>query len=638
MKGGATLALICKAFCRLDARGHKRPFEKEFSIKIGPDDTSPEVDFRDLCRSQSFRSIGCLPTAQDTSAQEHLVQMNEAYEDAVKSIESKDTYEQFNEAVINRLKEQGTYGLFENYRKSLNKFHNKSLQLDISTQDMQPEILHAVFRLMSGWCESLDISFDGEKAEKILRAYEILDISGEKETDIFMDNDGKPLHLRIKQSNLFCINFVYLLKKYGIFGIYYEQAIYKDYKTVDSETKHKRVQKNSVFIQFRNLPQLPAYLRLLKLEMDEDFVSRLYLCSGSHYFVYKMQLIENCKIIRLQHENDSSSDYTRLDLVDVLNSLNSPGISKRLEILTPFFDSSAEKECRWGERFEIPGGFYQSFHGYLDFMAIPLGVTEVYINSLMSNIEKRPLTGGICEAFASVDDGDVHLVWTVKTALRTITGLTGLVIQGFNKFPEELVPLLQKTPLEKFGVMSFYGIVDYVVNNRIFREECALKKSIRHFVGHYSALYLLSYYYETWMINTATLLDRLYGGKIAYCSDENEDWEEIKKFFENENSNGMIVVRAGERVKIDTVYHMEKSVLSLPLRKTRFRNVNGRMSVFDDAVNIIYPFEILERFEINRLFISEKLLLYHLFIGYAKEYPQCAANQLIPIQQHLGLN
>ncbi|KAI5151450.1 hypothetical protein ENBRE01_2146 [Enteropsectra breve] len=633
MKAITFLAIASRVFCRLDAREHRRPFEKQFAIKIGTGDQCQEVDFRDLSMSQSLSSIQCFPISlgeQNTSALERLEKMNDAYEDALKKLKNSacDTFEKFSEAVVKQLKADGQYSLFEEDRESI--------EFDVSTTDSTPEILHAVFRLMSGWCEKLDIAFDPERADKILRAYEIFQISGEKEIDVFLMNDDKPLHLRVKQNSLFCINFVYLLQRnVELYNSCFSLISFTDseYMAKDGHCQIKREYHMGLLGDCSSLPLLPVYLNLLRIEMNSNCVEGLFLGTGSHYFVCKMQPHENCMVIRLQHKNDEGSEYDedraykRLNLIDMLSTSNKSALNIRLEILAPFFDTTGKKERMWSPK--MPDDFKKQFYSYLDFMAIPLGVTEVYINSMMSVIDTEPKRYGDEGLYVSVDDGDKYLALTVKAALGTISGLTGLIIRGFNSFPEELVPLLKKTNLRKFGAMSHYGSVDYIVINKLFREDSLLKNSIRHFVGHYRSLYLLSYFYENWEIREATLANKLYGGSIDYFTNEKSEWEQIKEYFKKPEPYRNNEVKLTKRIKIDTVLHMESTFFSMPLRRTHFRRAYNHVSVFDNMCDTIYPKEILECFEINQLVLDVDSKFYEEYKEYTEDNPHRAIKQII---------
>ncbi|KAI5150979.1 hypothetical protein ENBRE01_1819 [Enteropsectra breve] len=604
MKGITFLAIASRVFCRLDAREHRRPFEKQFAIKVGTGDQCREIDFRDLSMSQSFSSMHNFPRSHDeqnTSALECLEKMNEAYEDALSKVQkcACDTFKKFNEAVVKQLKDDGQYSLFEK--------DWESTEFNISTADSPPEILHAVFRLMSGWCEKLDIAFDLESAAKILRAYEILEISGEKEIDVFLMNDDKPHHLRVKQNSLFCINFVYLLQRNEeLYNSCYNLIRFTDreYLTKDGHIQIKRDYNMGLLGDCSSLPLLPVYVNLLRIEKENKCVESLFLGTGSNYFVYKMQPEENCLVIRLQHKNDEDSVYKRLNLIDMLCTSNKSAINIRLEVLAPFFDTSVKREKRW--RLKMPSDFKQIFYSNLDFMAIPLGTTEVYINNMMSvTLPDEMLPGDECR-YASVDDAGAYLVLTVKTALSTISELSGLLIRGFNRFPEQLVPLLQKTNLRKFGAMSFYGCVDYIVMSKLFREESLLKNSIRHFVGHYRALYLLSYFYKNWKIKEATLTCELFGIEMEYFTDEKQEWERIKAHFENTEPHRDNKVKIWDRIVIDTVYHLDSAFLALPLQKSLFRNPCEDRVVQNNRFDVVLPEEVLERFEIAHLVVKNK--------------------------------
>ncbi|KAI5151759.1 hypothetical protein ENBRE01_2364 [Enteropsectra breve] len=428
------------------------------------------------------------------------------------------------------------------------------LGLDIP---LEPEFINNVFQLTSRWCQQIDLPLDGEIISKILIAFDYLEIDYEKEVDIFFEHKDAPLHLRIKTIHLFCINFVYLLETQGMLEEY--KAFFTDREKRDVGRVFNRNfayeewrEHNFIATLIKRAGPLAHYICLLQIEMEDRHVTSLPLGTDSAYFVYDLLYEENCKSARLKHKGDFEDSSTKMDLIVELNTINNPMTNRRLEILVPFVRNFMFKQYERHLRFT--GESVLIVHCYAHFMGIFTELTEICISHFLHFSVNEIVSESLDEYF------DGLLVDVIKTAKRLLPGLNALFIRGFRKFPDALVPILKKMKLKKFGAMCTNGAADFLIIYRLLNEECLLKRSITHFVGHFRALLFISRFLEKNQIKEATVANWMAAMRTDFFDDEKIVIEQIKMYFEGGSLYKPIILN--DVLKIDTMYYLEISFIT----------------------------------------------------------------------------
>ncbi|KAI5150977.1 hypothetical protein ENBRE01_1817 [Enteropsectra breve] len=601
MKTPVALFLISGAFSKIEASRHARCFAEQFRIRVGTQESFREVDFRDILKSKPLENALVYGKGRDRYY-DSLFKMNDLYEKALRETEccTSESFERHQNLITEKLQSSGCYDLFGE-KIAPDEILDLSIPFDLET-------VHDIFQLLSNWCNEIEISLNSEKIEKILEAFDYLEISPDKEVDIFLERNSKPFHLRIKTINLFCINFVYLLQTqvedYRSFLPVLEKMPDKnilenftpdrdaeDRDTPDINCSHAKKARITALIQ--KIEPLAHFMSLLHLEIEQGYVCHLYLGSGSKYFMYGLLHEQNSKVIILQHECTPTKLSSKLDVIAELNTINKTTVNRRLEILLPFFITEFFLTAPVPEYLE--DYYVQSFHRYVSFMSIFNEISEVYIHSVM--LEQFAQIPSIDEPDKTMDR---LLVLAVRAAIKSLSGLNSLFIDGFNRFPDELVPLLKNTALNKFGVRGYYGSVDFLVIHRLFDEDCPLKNSIAHFIGHLRALLLFCKLRGKFTIEQASIYMSIYGFHTKLYEDEEKYTERIKHHFIAESL--ACKVKFEQQVEIGTLYYVEnkfsRRICNNPLFKPRADNYSSVLPLKE-----ISPEEVL-RYCIIRCLIT----------------------------------
>ncbi|KAI5152497.1 hypothetical protein ENBRE01_2875 [Enteropsectra breve] len=566
MKKLSGLIFLCKAIAKLETCDHKRPYESRFQINIRTAEWKDTLDLRDLLKFDviEWALRGChLKDGELTAKTKKQLEMNDIYENALASISTtpNDTIPSFTNLINQHL--QATKH-DEYFGKPSEPVETIDLVIPFA-----PEIFQIMVQLTSGWCIELKISLNNDTVVEILRAFGYLHINNEKEVDVFLTDNGAPLHMRIKASNLFCINFVYLLERNKLLAKYRALLNNTDSATEDIEKKLIAAFKNSE-------KKLLSFVHLLEIEMEDEHVSKLFLRTSSRYFVYEPHYQEQCKVIVLKHEEYIKEPSDRLDLVVELNTLNKTMENRRLDILMPFFDGFCYDAYSSIKSFPS-SSYLHEFDCYIQLMDILQELKEVYIYNMVPYYKTLPNVGETEEFLDSL------LVRMARAVLRKLDGLSSLFIQGYDRFPEELISELRGKKLRKFGAMGCCGKVDYLVIHRIFSKECPLRKSICHFIGHVRALHFFSHFYKGDVLEEATVYDTLFGAHEVLSESDSAYSERIRPYFNKGNIADAVIL--AKPISIGTVHYMEPVVLMMQVvQRGNAQNIDYWQLLMDSCI------------------------------------------------------
>ncbi|KAI5148003.1 hypothetical protein ENBRE01_0063 [Enteropsectra breve] len=618
---------ISRVFSRIVLAPLQRPYKDQYAVTLKSDTMAVSFDFRDLLVSGPIERA--FSYAKEEGVQispwlDLLVEFNEVYEQALQDLSCSpaNAYDLHDKLLNDELKKSVLFHKFinENFPEELDDFI-KVFPLDI---------VYDVFQLTSGWCESLSIKFSESRAFEILRAYDYLEISGEKKADLFFNENGEPVRLRLKIIDLFCINFVYLLGKHELLKKYrsffnsveedddepiFSSELYSNSEKMNSsagaliknmhlfsrimkaiadisiETENEELierakdaedNKNTARINaIKSIEPLKDYICLLKVIKNDGRVGNLFLSCGDYIFVHKLLYGENATMISLTNKKKNYSN-PRVDLIDEFKTCKLPMSNRRLEIMLPFSEYYGGND-----RFvtsKIPRDFAQCISCYANFMPIYKDINEVYIYSLLDLYKESPKTGMTNKPMIR------YLVNMVVKALKEFSGLRSLLIDGFYEFPDELIPELQESKLSQFGAVSFYKNIDYHVINRIFSKECPLRKSISQFIGRFSSLQLLSTYIPAKQIKTAVIYIEEEERYRDFTKNERAFFEQISNYFAEQNFKKNMVL--SNQFEIETVYfqrlkfEVEESALSSARPELGLENYFIRGEGYDLASEI----------------------------------------------------
>ncbi|KAI5152072.1 hypothetical protein ENBRE01_2548 [Enteropsectra breve] len=547
------LALLCKLLYTMPMSLHARMYANALTVEIDTTSYPGIFDLRDLLKSKvlerAFRGTH-VENVQLASMLDLQLKMYELYENARHEIECSvsDTSRIYNERIQEKLMQSGCFEEFVKTRDFAEK-------LDLSLP-LEFDPVYFVFELTTGWCQDLYLYLDDENLAKTLIAFDFLEIDHDKEVDVFYEQNGLPVHLRMKTIHLFCINIVYLLEIQGMLDDYKYILTGGEKRYVDRLlnkplTWGEESDTNDIAILIKNTGPLAHFICLLQFEMENRHVTSLLLGTESTHFVYDLLYEENCKSVHLKHKNDIEESSTRLDLIVELNTINNPLINRRLEIVLPFVRNYMFK--RYSKNVRITSESVMIFNCYMHFMGIFDGLTELTISHFLNYCVFENTYKNLAEYV------DTLLLDTVVTAIKQLPGLNALFIRGFDKIPGALVPILRKMQLKKFGAMCSSGAVDYLVIYRLFNTDCLLRKSISHFVGHFRALLFISMFLRTNQIKEAIVTDWIAGPYKKFSDDEQIFVDQIKMNFEDEDLHKPIIF--GNALQIDTLYYLETSFL-----------------------------------------------------------------------------
>ncbi|KAI5150167.1 hypothetical protein ENBRE01_1333 [Enteropsectra breve] len=577
--------ISCTGIPKFENCGNTRLLEDLFRIGIRTEDRVARFDLRDLLKFDYVeRAVKALPTQSNdfTTAHEPLIEMQEAYEDALGSISrsTNDTYKEHVSLLAEKLEENG----FSKFLKKPSKLQ-KYLNVDIPHGH---KLVNFICQLTSVWCNELNVQLDDNKVIKILEASADLQINKKKEVDVFINRNGKPLHLHIKVIDLFCINFVYLLKKAGLLPRY--RALLKSKNTYFEDKEDKAI---AAIRNFGN--PLLSYIRLLEIEMDDVCVTSMFLCSESRYFAYEPHYREKRKVIVFNHENNIPGPSQRLNLITELNSINKIVENRRLDILLPYYDGFVFHSNERPGKFPSIS-FVQDFYRYIDFIEILTGLQEVYIYNMLPHYKTLPT--------AKETEGYLNslFVTIVNVVLEKLDGLNSLFIQGFNEFPQEFIPRLQKKRLRKFGAMGNCGKVDYLVIHRLFSTECPLKQSIGHFIGHCRAVQLFSQITKKIKLEEATVYNRLFGAHDVLSEADELYSEQLKEYFVDGSLNN--AVKLNHPLSIGTVYYMRPVAVAMQLSMQASRQHSEYYKLANATSTVIDASEFLTGSKFTHLIVQ----------------------------------
>ncbi|KAI5152496.1 hypothetical protein ENBRE01_2874, partial [Enteropsectra breve] len=523
------------------ASKHARCFEEQFKVRIGTADAFQIVDFRDLNKSVPMNEVLELIRSQETqmsSRLEDLIRMNDLYELACAMVEKSrnDTFKKHEALIKGYLDKEGKYDIFERKSDAL-----KPIDLCLS-YDLQT--VSIVFQMMSSWCTALKLSLNAQKLLDILQVFNFLTIDDDKLTDLFLENNNEPLHLRIKTKHLFSINFVYLLQTHDLLKKY--QFICAGIKGACEDINDQKI----AWLLKEN-QTLASYICLLQIEMEKECVSTLNIGSGSLYFVWDFLHEPNSKRIFLTDTDPRAFEYyirskhIRFNLIDEINTLNHA--RRRLEIVLPFFETNLTTTILMP--INVPDNYEHTYNMYIYFMRIFTDITEVYVYNFL-HLYFTPPRG--CKTTTTFDS---LLIKTVSIALHVLPALNSLFINGFAELPKVLINELKRKNLEKFGAMSYYGDSDNKIIEQLFERPSKLKSSIRHFVGHFHVLLYLCTMLPENQITHTTSCHKINEPESVLSSDEEEYIKKTKKYYEEENP--------GYRLNIKTFYYMDSPFLNL---------------------------------------------------------------------------
>ncbi|KAI5151820.1 hypothetical protein ENBRE01_2409 [Enteropsectra breve] len=576
MKILPTLGIICITLAKLVLNSHQRPYRDQFKTILKDSTTTRTFDFRDLFLSKQFSMAYFAGGASEISSElALLIKRNELYQNTLAEIEinycSTDTYEYYEKLIESEIKKHDYLTLFNDVSAAE---ESEELRLSFSL-----DVIYDVFQLTSSWCDNLNVLFNEVRAIEILKAFDYLDIFCEKEIDLFFDDRGKPLHLRIRAINLFCINFVYLLKKYNLLVKWQTLLASSDKASLKlmiaaagSHPPYKRmcaeeqVDTLSLIICIGKIPPLRAYIFLLQVKTQEESICNLFLGSAPVYFAYKWLYETDSKAIFLQNDSALSKDlamcYPKLDLLTEFNTLNKSSVT-RLNISMPFCNASGEALTAFKDKNPLEC-IYTHNNYYINFIQIHREITEVYIDNFL------PLFSIVNYSVERDNWVDIFLEEMVLMLFKELEGLKALFIRGFIIFPETLVKSIRNKKLEKFGALSWNGEIDFYVIYQIFGTECALLQSFKHFIGHYRALEFLFRLTEKLRVNIkimeATVSDIMACHEILPLNIIKNDASLVyyERIYENmvieyfeENDTQKELIHEGPPIIIDSFYYME---------------------------------------------------------------------------------
>ncbi|KAI5150615.1 hypothetical protein ENBRE01_1599 [Enteropsectra breve] len=584
MKKFSGLLLVCGMLGEMKAANCRRLYEDQFRVNVRTPEWNDNFDLRDLLKFDTVAWVlrDCQLQVNDSTARiEKQLKVYDIYEEVLAQTNCciNDTYDIYENNINQQIRDKWYCEYFEDFKERVDPV---DMFIPFSA-----ETVHFVCLLTSVWCDGLEISLNDDNVVEILRAFAYLQINNEKQVDVFITGHKTPQHLRIKIINLFCINFVYLLQKNGLLSKYKALLEYSNLALEDNDKKLVAA------FQLSEKPLL-KYIHLLKIELEDGHVSKLFLCSNSRYFAYEHRYQEQCKVIALKHERNITDSISKLDLIVELNTLNKTMEKRRLDVLMPFFDDFFSVAYSRPKSFPSDT-FVQEFYCYIEFIEILNELKEVYIYNLLPYYRTLP------NPIEAEEDSDSFLPKMVKAVIRKLPGLHSLFIQGFDEFPLELIPLLKGAHLKKFGAMGNCGKVDYLVIHRLFSEECVLKKTIRHFIGHCRAVHFFSQFYEEKHIVEATVFNWIFGMDSDLSEEDNAYSLKIKLFF----SNGSLTdaVHLEKSINIGTVYYMEPTILML---QAAMRAERTSMSDYRLAADICFKItasEFLSKCAIDRLIV-----------------------------------
>ncbi|KAI5150978.1 hypothetical protein ENBRE01_1818 [Enteropsectra breve] len=535
MEGCMLLLLVCKAFSILTANRQQRILAREFQVKMTTSDKAGTFDMRDIYKTVELKKLYLELSAQNRlsySPFERLLMMSESHEEALTEIACsiEDTFESHAELMKSKLQQSTVY-------KDFLKDGETDRILDIVIP-LEYEIVCDIFKMTSEWCTELRIKLDTVKIQKILPAFKYLGLDTKKEVDLFLKKDKKPLHLRINIISLFCINFVYLMKINNLLVIY---------QTIDEKPQNNALRNVIDWLCDIILP-LRYYIKLLQIQMEDNSVSSISVGSGIRQFVYEMHHDVNSKVILLLNKEEIERlNAVRVNILEELNTIGDTFTNRRLTIFLPLGEQSYFQHAPLFEG--IPKDFHEALTTYLCFMQVLGKITEVYIHSAMPYFNALPTKGDLNRFMERVLDE------IVDTAIRTSPGLSSLLIDGFNKFPEPLFELLRKTKLNSFGVQGCCSKVDFIVMYRILKDECALKKSIRCFLGQSRALKFISNFLPDKQITSAKVSNLIREPGLDLYDDEKKYEEQIKQYFAGGSLNGEVIL--SKKIELGTLEYLE---------------------------------------------------------------------------------
>ncbi|KAI5150829.1 hypothetical protein ENBRE01_1740 [Enteropsectra breve] len=586
MKIFSGLHFVCVAFAKLETYGQKRLFEDHFRIEVLTGDGSANYDLRDLLRFDfvEWALKGHHIQGGEFGARvEKQLAMHAIYEDALATINcsTDDTIAVYENLINQELTKSENYEFFENPSDPA-----EAIELPIP---FTHEIIHIMCQLTSGWCTDSIIPLNDDNVITILQAATYLLVNRSKLVDIFMKENGAPLHMRIKTIDLFCINFVYHLEKNGLLSKYKILL-----KNTDNNLNEKD---NTISMRFNRMGKIiMSYVHLLEIEMDGEHVNKLFLRAGSRYFAYEPHYRPECKVIVFKHKEYINYTLVKLDLIAELNTINKTMENRRLDIQLPFFDGFSLNP--YSRLKEFPSvSFIEDFYRYLDLMEILPGLQEVYIYNLLPYYKTMP------SASESGEFLDNLFVKMVEAVLLKLDKLSSLFIQGFVEFPPELIPRLQEKSLRKFGAMGFCGKIDYLVIHQLFSKECSLKRSINHFIGHCRAVQLFFQITKRDNLEEATIYNRLFKLYDVLPEADRLYSEQIKEYFVGGNLNNAIINE--QPLNISTVYLMEPIILMKGVVLKASRDGTQWVFIINEVSKEIAAKEFLSGSVIRRLVIRQ---------------------------------
>ncbi|KAI5151205.1 hypothetical protein ENBRE01_1971 [Enteropsectra breve] len=583
MKILPTIAIICNTLSKMVPNSCQRPYTNQFKITLKDSNITKIFDFRDLFMSKQFQMAyfaGNGSRSEVSSELDLLIRKNDLYQNVLAEIKvycsTSDTYEYYEKLIESKLKKHDSFSLFiaDCVSKEAQEF-NLSFSL---------QVLYDVFQMTTGWCYNLNEFLTEEKALEFLKAFEFLEIPYEEEIDLYFDDDGKPFHLRIKAINLFCINFVYLLQTHCILDRF--RALLNN-----EETQHEDENGQVITAWIKQTKPLESYIRLLKIDLVESYVSKIFLGSEAVFFAYDLLYENNGERIFLNAADQNTNEpFTELNFVAEINMLNHRA-NKRLEILMPFFVPVFKK--RDSSPLTIPSDFEHNFSLYIQLMCILSDIAEVYIYNLL------PLCSSSQADQIPEMNIDEFLISIVEITLKTLPELKSLFINGFVTFPDELVQIVSEAALEKFGVMGYYGEIDYIVVDKIFQNECPLKKSITHFVGHYGALSYIFEVFPDMQIRDTTSCNMLYEFPGDLPPEEKAYAEKINVNFKNGNLRGK--VRSSKRIYIRNFTYMDPAILVKQDPRYLFKPLGDSGNHVETTTHFTYAKDALKNCKIENL-------------------------------------
>ncbi|KAI5152223.1 hypothetical protein ENBRE01_2790, partial [Enteropsectra breve] len=588
------LAFVCTAFSKGIARCRYGIFENQLQVSISAQDSAYIVDLRDLLKSK--RTAEALRGTQTenvpvTPKLKLQYKMYDFYENALLKIQHSvdDCFFIHCDRIYQKMTNCEGYEDFVK-KEAVVETLNYTIPFEC-------EIIDNVFQLLNGWCDKIILQLNEVNIPQILACFDYLKIDHERLEDVIFSRDGAPVHLRMKTIDLFCINFVYLLKTQGLLEKYRSFITETEKLSVDKAFNKGPMYKIGseearIADLIKRIGPMASYICLLQINMQDRLVRNLYLGSDSTYFVYGLLYEENCECIRLLHKNDFDETLSKLDLIVELNIINNPMLKRKLDILLPFSENHGYKQGRHPIVFTTSS--FLSFYCYTHFMGIFNEVQEVCIRNLLYFSERNSISNQIEEYTNGL------LVDTVVTAIKRLPGLNSLFIHGFDRFPRTLIPILRNTQLKKFGAMSNCAKVDFLVNYQLFNEECPLKKSISHFMGHWRSLFFVAPFLEKNQIKEATVTSSLTGLAIDfYDDDEKALAEKIRKYFvDGDLQKSVILIK---HLKIDTVYFMDRLFTPCSLNTITSRPLPTGDEIFSQSCRVVPEAEIIERCSIKNL-------------------------------------